>query len=504
MRGPWIGAALLLLVPPALGQLVEPGEGRSKPYAYSSLAKLSDAEILRYMSEGRDAWDALRESVVPTHLPEGFWEMEPRRAALAYADANRTEEHREAWRLETPEQGSAPQDRLRLRIVLRLGPARDSRDRRYFHLTAEGDECSLAEASTYEIGRQATLRRLELDPTVARHVLHTVWWLRRLRAVPLGEAPWGRRHRWAGSVGGAELELHDGAGSTLRAHGPLWRNYVSERYFERFVAEDWRWGDETFLNLAAHLVTKELPVRLGARWAEAGASISTWRGSAPSKSDIERLRRVVSSFLDLASADEKRLPLDAATIAAWAAAEAGLVVQAPALDRLRERLGPDRSVRPGLRDPLFECRAALGAALDALAIARNPKALKALALGQGRRSRWAERRLGHVAPGLRLDVLEHWILEPRGGEDVSAMKKLAAADRERALRLIEEIGPRARPRLTTVAYDILRERGPFPRDAEWIQAMMEHPTAGTVRALVPPENPLRVPSAEIDRFLAAV
>ena len=78
----------------------------AKPYTFVSLQGSSDADVLAFFrgKERRD-WTDGPEDSVETSLPAGFWDMDPRKAALAFADSNRTASHRKKWRLVIDDRG---------------------------------------------------------------------------------------------------------------------------------------------------------------------------------------------------------------------------------------------------------------------------------------------------------------------------------------------------------------------------------------------------------------
>ena len=90
------------------GQPSRNPDGLSKPYRYVSLKGLSDEEIVAFMREGRRLYDLERAARPRNRVPEGFWTMDPRAAALALVEANRSEAHRGRYRIEIEDAGDGP------------------------------------------------------------------------------------------------------------------------------------------------------------------------------------------------------------------------------------------------------------------------------------------------------------------------------------------------------------------------------------------------------------
>ncbi|MCP4711889.1 MAG: hypothetical protein GY869_24985 [Planctomycetes bacterium] len=90
-------------------------------YRYESLRDLSDEEIMVWMGAGNsetDEWDAPEaekwERIAqspPNRVPDIFWELEPKEAAMSLVEANRPDKHREFYQLTYSEDDDAMPDK---------------------------------------------------------------------------------------------------------------------------------------------------------------------------------------------------------------------------------------------------------------------------------------------------------------------------------------------------------------------------------------------------------
>src|SRR4051812_45979231 len=64
-----------------------------------SLKDASDAEILRFMADGKNDYDVELDAMIKSQLPENFWTADAKAAALAFVEVNRTPEHKVAYTL---------------------------------------------------------------------------------------------------------------------------------------------------------------------------------------------------------------------------------------------------------------------------------------------------------------------------------------------------------------------------------------------------------------------
>jgi hypothetical protein len=147
-----------------------------------------------YESLGRgndEANEEERVANVPPHLPERFWELNPKEAAMALVEANRSPASRASCRLAIDDRdGAKPPAEGEIglewktsgcmiapgagRAVLRYGPGGSRYSLAQVTLQADVGPSVLAKAL-------ARPRIVPVPDNLARHVYETVWWLGRVR-----------------------------------------------------------------------------------------------------------------------------------------------------------------------------------------------------------------------------------------------------------------------------------------------------------------------------------
>ncbi len=158
---------------------------------YVSLRGRSDAELLEIMTGGKDANEVEREAIVPTHLPEGFWSLPPKEAALALVEANRSPENRRDCRLAIDDRGGAvPPVSGQVWFEWTGGGCgfAPRAGRTQLDYTPGRSRCSLAQVTLQsEVDSPVIADALSRPRTVAvpngvaRQVYETIWWLGRVR-----------------------------------------------------------------------------------------------------------------------------------------------------------------------------------------------------------------------------------------------------------------------------------------------------------------------------------
>ncbi len=545
-----------------------PGEGRAKaakatPYSYSSLARLSNEEITRWM--GRRSWPAppVGRVMLCDRLPPGFWSLAPREAALATVELNRSDKHKAAYSLgiadgEAPETGSI----LYYYDSDESYTARDA----YYCIYVGTDESYLAYASTASQGivgydyamdvEQVNLCRLELDPRDARHILQTVWWLDRARTK-------SRRVRrsltsmrsTADGNGYFELRL-DGAPG-IRRKGTWWSGRLTRRFGDDF-------DEEAFINFADFLVTRALPHRLGKAWLAQVECPSFWHWELGKEKVLrhaeagrKRVAPLVPGMLEEFSVDGRRVSADIAGVAALIAGQEAMTELAPRMGRVLASLPPvpeylsrrenlDRERRRIRRTPgweedeklkaksgrlwdeywkllqdtdprdeaLLKLRGRLGTALKKTRIAGDIEALHEVARRPSEIGRWALRVLKSRAPERYLDAVEDWIAYwLKSNSDVGARQTFALLTSEskpRALALARSIPPGEVHPLSMPVFALLSEAGELTRLEARIGVLLDialAPAPGwelrgkAMKALVPPKDPMRYDDKRIDQAL---
>jgi len=532
----------------------------SSPYRYRSLRDLPNDQIVRYMGRGRSVLDLEQEVVIPTAIPEDTWRVSPREAALAIAEANRTPWHRGHFRLAVDGRGGQQPPEESDVLLFRLWTKESQTEWSYF-LRVGANKSYLAFTLSDEPDADPggnflraqpvyALECFELDYARARQAAHTIWGLNRARSWPTVETiKWQHGAWWPG--GGVLLQFVDRGGEarfTLRSSGA----------FEPQVAERWD-GDydrDVCLRLIAHLMTM---AHTGSS-AKGGSrrrlryphDLLGWHSDARryGSDDMEHLRSVAAQLLDLAAEEPAQLPAHMAlqtirTAGHFAFSEltAELMRVGARLGRsdIRPRFSPatgEGAAREGHRDgpgtstvavvreqstqklrkerresdptgsrARWDLRKTVRLALRKIDAARNADVLYSWAASRDAGFLWAIQRLKAEEPTRYLGALEWHFRHVSGNMRRWSLDAIAEADQQKATRLIRELKPQQRAALLSA----VEKAEEIPDEARRIEALVQvmcHPeTIGdfksALRRLVPPDDPMRHPSREIDRALLA-
>ncbi|MHC4202972.1 MAG: hypothetical protein ACYSU0_23545, partial [Planctomycetota bacterium] len=165
-------------------------------------------------------------------------------------------------------------------------------------------------------------------------------------------------------------------------------------------------------------------------------------------------------------------------------------------------------------EAVLKLRRRLGAALKKIRIAGDIEALHGAARTPGEIGRWALRVLKSRAPERYLDAVEDWIAYwLKSNSDVRARQTLALLTSEskpRALALARSIPPGEIHPLSMPVFALLSRAGELTRPGARIGVLLDialAPASGwelrgkTIKALVPPKDPMRYADKRIDEAL---
>lgn len=246
----------------------------TKPYVFRSLKDATDAEMLAFFRGGerRDSYDP-PEDAVGNRLPDGFWTMAPKQAALALADLNRTPSHRANWKLAVDDrEGTAPPE-SGWYVYHWNSSSCYSYNRHAYALRfgKDKEQCWLLESdynSNGVVGQNPladqpghTARVIPLSQEEARFLADTLFWLDRVRSKASKEAKrdFGFSHSTADGDGALHL-LADGQAAREIAQATVWAGFaVSSRWSADY-------SPEVFINLVEFFLGDSLPPQLGKRW----------------------------------------------------------------------------------------------------------------------------------------------------------------------------------------------------------------------------------------------
>ena len=251
----------------------------SAPFTYQSLRKASDEEIFAFF-HGRPEADAPSFDSAPEgddgepiydHLPDGFWDLDPKSAARAFAEANRTDQHRRTHQLAVDDRdGIAPPRSGWLvhdwhsdgsytytthQFALRFGVEKP------FLIHTARSRQGMVGANPLVDRPGYTIRILELTARESRFLVDTIFWLDRVRTRDLAGEDDAIGGTYSSADGSATLTLHeDGQPPRDVAQGTVWATSS--------IAGGWT-GDfapETCLNMVDYLLAVGWVKRLGERW----------------------------------------------------------------------------------------------------------------------------------------------------------------------------------------------------------------------------------------------
>ncbi len=300
--------------PSELGIAPTPNTPR-EPYHYQSLKNASDAEVFPFMGKGKRESDQNSHHMRHNQLPKDFWTSEPKAAALAFIELNRTEATREAFQLAIDDRdGEAPPSECVISFS-HCSSGHSVAVNQLFFLRADPRESYLVEARTPRGEREifnsntihpaVNLRLCKISYEDARHVMQVIWWLNHARCQRIGrgeDAAWGVSN----VDGGGKLTFRTGGKVLIEHADTLPAMFLSEQLSRGYTRE-------TFLNLSDFLFGVALPERLDHEWTQ--FDLQHARGDFPrpafatghTESEKERLQSLGIKLLDLFDPDQDRI-----------------------------------------------------------------------------------------------------------------------------------------------------------------------------------------------------
>ena len=243
---------------------------KGKPYNFRSLKDASDADMLAFFRgrERRDSLDA-PEDAVPNQVPEGFWTMAPKQAALALADINRATGHRAKRKLAVDDRGGISPPESGWYVYHWGSSSCYSYSSHACSLRFGKEQCWLLESdynSNGVVGQNPladqaghTARVIPLSQDEARFLASTLFWLDRVRSE--GDKSGSSSMGFSTADGNGALHLlADGEAAREVATETVWAtNAVSDRWSGDYTPE-------VFINLVEYFLGEALPAHLGKRW----------------------------------------------------------------------------------------------------------------------------------------------------------------------------------------------------------------------------------------------
>ncbi|MFH1707936.1 MAG: hypothetical protein ABIF71_08455 [Planctomycetota bacterium] len=495
----------------------------SKPYKYTSLRGLADTEIVSYMGDGRNMSELALASINMTHVPADFWTLAPKAAALATAEANRNPAHKARFRLAVDgRDGNSPPAICSLAFTDASDRSYFANDHHYF-LRVDPQKSYLAYAGTAAGGmvfydavhdRPAfDFRYFKLEYNEARHIAHTVWWMSRVRSHEVVSSN-SLSMTTSTDDGHGSLSMRNAeGGAILETSGTLWAGPVSERWSEGY-------DGETFLNLASYVIADALPEHMGKRWSAYDARHADGDAPLDEQEMINNIQALSAMFLALYTPEQT---LISNALAKEAARAAGGLVFTELVGKLNDIQGklPQPTKPLETMDPYNSADANDGRVLNSyitlalkqIRCADDLPALKAWACSKEPGAQWALQRLKTKDRQLYVAALEWWMKNTKENWARQAFDAIAKEDSARAVEIAKAIPPGTQGDLSVSAFAHLAAVDGIPDEAERVKALIkialdpksEWAERGkAIDQLVPPAQPLRYPTRDIDDALVAL
>lgn len=548
-----------------LGQKRPSAKDVSKPYHYVSLKNLANEDLVRYMGRGKNMSELDLAKIIITHISTNFWSLDPKSAALATANENRYPDHQKRFHLEVDDRdGQKPPDTCFLAFTDSSDKSYYAVDSHYF-LRVDPKKSYLAYAQSWAGGMVGynfvhdqpvfDFRFCELPYGEARHLAHTIWWLNRVHS--LSDASIHSITFTSSSADGrGNLAFRSDSGDVvIKLSEKLWAGHVSER---------WRgeYDQEVCLNLASFLIDSALTAHLGDRWSRfkpphhpssflAGLACET--NSPQNEQDHRKnIQALTGTFLDLFSPDQRlisfaivrqsaraagnlvytnlstkladiqsRLP----TVSAQKRTKVEIEAEIKQLENIKtddKRWRDAMNQRTALHKELVALYLDIGAdspqalrdnislSLKKIQCADDLQALQGWASSKEPGFQWALQRLKDKDRKRYVAALEWWMKNTKENWVRQAYAAIAKEDSQRAVEIAKEIPPEKKGYLTVSAFSHLAEVDGIPDEQKRVKVLIQvamDPKSGfeergkAIELLVPPENPLRYPTPDIDAAL---
>jgi hypothetical protein len=311
----------------------------TEPYRYTSLKDATDAEFFRFMAQGKAEADRDGQNNNRGRLPENFWSLDSKAAALALVEANRTEKHRAHYQIAIDDRDKVePPPRCTIAFSDASARCYNAVDGHYF-VRVDPDDSYVAFAGSSAAGvvfynavydqPVFDLRICPLPYDRARQFARVIWWLDRVRSRAVStDSETERIISSGGGRGHFVMRVNDRA-VIDHANG---LDGLSERWTDNYTPE-------IFLNFASFLITDALPASLGQTWLQFEPTeqrpSELRETSAPVYTEVERkrLQEFTERFLSWFSVTQERISFPILSVVAQFAGDFGIVSNAL---RLRE------------------------------------------------------------------------------------------------------------------------------------------------------------------------
>ena len=243
------------------------------PYVFRSLKDRPASELAAFFQgkERRDIFYGSEDSF-PNRLPEKLWDLAPKQAAMALAEANRTPAHRERWKLALDDRNGLTPPKSGWLVHDWGSSGCYSFSSHLFALRFGVPDPSLTVFGYNSIGAVGrnpwadqpahNVRIIKLTESEARFIVDTVFWLDRVRTF----SPQKSDHNGFGTL---RSSTADGSGRlTIYPDHAAPRKLANETVWASFISGNWEsdYNQTVFINLAELLIADGIPEKLGDRW----------------------------------------------------------------------------------------------------------------------------------------------------------------------------------------------------------------------------------------------
>jgi|GEM_PF-4715269 len=404
-------------------------------------------EMLHFFSQGESEKDK-DEKGFSTVFPEGMNQLSPKAAALTYADSNRTETHKENYRLAVDDRHHVSPPKKGWLVFTQHSASCYTFVQWLWAINLEKNTLVYCANSTNgvvganrfldEVGYD--IRVIKLKKGEAEYLAGVLWWLDRIRS----KKPSGSH---CDQFGGISCSA-DGRCSMYAFNDGLSTHHYrgQTRWFGFNLGPSSRW-DEDYTkticgNLSAEFCSNYIPHYLGERWSRYAelehrnlmTSHQEKMSARHSKGRLMVFRQSLKKIFQMHS--ESKVPSEVLGWMARAAGDLGMAEFTADLTAINATLKPISPEEVELEALNKE----LKTTLKKLAVANSPKKLTAMSLESTYESYWAQKQLRRRFPDEYGDVLLERLrraMDNRGKEQ--AIEMLVEAAPKKALLLVQEM-----------------------------------------------------------------
>ena len=536
-----------------------PNSSSPLPFNPVDSSTLTDTNLWKFMGKGRNHYDVKRETNPPNMLPENFWNLPAKEAALQLVDKNRSKEHRQTHQLFFSKDSTAPpksgwlvsryisdKSYTSINELFAISFGVPAPQLLVINSSSHGivGSSPLSDQTGYE------LRNLSITAPLARHLADTIWWLDQLRSHATEEE--GFSHISSSADGRGSIYFL-GEHKRILADANHWAGYpISQRWSAEY-------DREVMLNFSSWLINTQLPIHLSnlEQWPlsslkHQNLATSKKEKLKPRHNSGARHHLVASTRQLLTKHQQTPIPPEFISWLFEMTGEVGLLKLLPDLQKFQEHIPqpntsekrlteleenfapqekavahdwnaqnalydlPDycelvrlRNLKPLL--PTASLRGPLKRSLDRLHLLKNQDQLAKKALENTYQGLWALKQLPQYHPKAYHALLaERFHSAPDLQQRRQALHTLANHDPETVIHLAQSFTPLEWQELALPIAKPVQDHAPelLPQLLTALLALADSPDEGwnqrnqALSLLIPFKNPLHFPDTRIDELLA--